>query len=98
MKPLLMLILALSMLSGCTDPKAANERKTEVKQKVIASITAKNMEKYNYFKTVKRKTIMQEQFIRQVEQYMEYKYQKTRTEYQQKFIERINEILDDLSC
>jgi len=96
MKILLLTLLCLSMLIACSKPKDAGISNT--KQKITAGISAENMEKYFYFKTIKRKNIMQEQFIKQVEKYFKYKRQKIRTDYQQDFIERINIILDDLKC
>ena len=99
MKILLLILLSLSILTACSKPKDDNASNT--KQKISTGISAEHMEKYTYFKTIKRKNIMQEQFIRQVEEYMRIKHkvpEKMRTDYQKNFIERINIILADLKC
>lgn len=99
MKIFFLTILSLSMLIACSKPNEASTSNT--KQKVSTGISAKHMEKYNYFKTLNRKNIMEEQFIRQVETYMKYKHKipkNMRTDYQQHFIDTINEILADLKC
>ena len=99
MKILLLILLSLSMLIACSKANEASTSNT--KQKISTGISAEHMEKYNYFKTIKRKNIMQEQFINQVETYMKYKHkipENMRTDYQHNFIETITEILDDLKC
>ena len=99
MKILFLTILSLSMLVACSKPNEASTSNTKLK--VSTGISAKHMAKYNYFKTLNRKNIMEEQFIRQVETYMKYKHripENMRMDYQQNFIETINEILGDLKC
>jgi len=99
MKILLLTILSLSMLIACSKPNDAGVSNT--KRKVSIGISAEHMEKYNYFKTLKRKDIMQEHFIKQVEEYMRIKHkipENMRTDYQRNFMETINEILNALKC
>ena len=102
MKTLLLVLVTLVILTSCSKPKEVvsfngKQSISATKQSVSTAITASHMETYLYYKTIKRKNLMQEHFVRQVETYLEYKNKKLLTKHQQDFVKRINIILDDLN-